>query len=875
MNKTGKRLVLPVFLLAFAAGLFACTGGPSLTVNTTDDLDDGTCDTAHCSLREAINKVNTMSGTTTIKFNIGGGGPQTIQPDDHLPAINKSVVIDGSTQPGFTSAPLIELDGSHVPQHYDRDGLELNGSGSMVKNLVINRFPGYGIWLHTAKNTRIWGCYIGTDSTGMSAAGNHRDGIYSQGNVVDSNNEIGGGTTGTRNVISGNGGYGMYSDGTGVKVRGNYIGVNAAGTAALGNHGDGVFVRLDYYKDKGEDVVIGGTKAGDRNIISGNKGSGVVIGYINEDDYHLDPPNVVRVEGNYIGTDITGTAGLGNQEDGVRVVTYYTDVVIGGTDPGAMNVISANGQNGIRLNGTSRSDGVYGNRIGTNAAGTAALGNGQNGIQVDGDHHRIGSADDGSGNLISGNGGSGIEILATADAIDVMNNSIGTDATGTAALGNAESGITVSGTNHQIGASGEGNLISGNNGTGVTVKDPMPGIKIQDNKIGTTADGTGALGNKIGIEVISTLLTSSVLIGGSMYGEGNTIGGNLTQGIVLSNNAEVTGNLIGVNGLSSLPNGGNGILIWGDNNRIGTPHFPNSIAHNGGHGVAVISKPGDATGNVIDGNNIWDNGGLGIALGGNSVPPNDKNDPDTGDNMLQNYPVMVLAVHDPIADLTTLTATLDSAPNKQYTVEFFTNTACDPSGYGEGEQMVASVSAGTDSGGHAVFASQYQPSHFIAGSFITATATDPAGNTSVFSKCIPIAEVNAASSPAAMTFAPFADAAEIFYGRGGCTPNAVRIGVEIGDPPEPVSYVLLFVRLFDPQTGEKGAWSEGSNMSALGENRYVYDLLAEDIPEYQDFADAVLQYQFVAYNGAQAEIGRSEVYGDATVKRCGVPGMTG
>jgi hypothetical protein len=293
----------------------------------------------------------------------------------------------------------------------------------------------------------------------------------------------------------------------------------------------------------------------------------------------------------------------------------------------------------------------------------------------------------------------------------------------------------------------------------------------------------------------------------------------------------------------------------------------------------VISKQGDATGNIIDGNNIWDNGGLGIALGGNSVIANDPGDADTGDNMLQNFPVMVSADHDPnqggMGGTTFLAATLDSAPNTQYTVEFFTNVACDPSGYGEGQQMVASETVTTDGSGHANVTDQYQNYHFIDGDFITATAIDPAGNASGFSQCIAITELDAAPANAAMTFAPFTDPAEVFYGRGGCAPNAVRIGVGIENPSEPVSHILLFVRLFDPQTGAKGAWSEGLTMSAWGENKYVYDLLAEDVPEYQDFADAILQYQFVAYNQAQEVIGRSEVYGDVLVKRCGVPGMAG
>ncbi len=874
MNKTGKRLILPVFLLAFAAGLFACTGGGStLTVNSDNDADDGTCDATHCSLREAINKANTLSGTVTIRFHIGGGGPQTIRPHTPLPSIDASVVIDGSTQPGFTSAPLIELDGSYLSMLMtSAHGLLFDHGGTAtVKNLVINRFPGIGIFLAHKENIRIWGCYIGTDRTGMSAAGNRYEGIYS----TSAYGEIGGGTVGTRNVISGNLRDGVYIISTGVKVRGNLIGVNAAGSAVLGNQGDGVVVFVDYSVNTGEENIIGGTAAGDRNIISGNGGNGVSISMFNTST-RTDPPNVVSVVGNYIGTDITGTAGLGNQGDGVFVKTDLLDAVIGGTDPGAMNVISSNGQNGIWLNGKSGYDRVYGNRIGTNAAGTSALGNVLSGIQVDGHHHQIGGTDDGSGNLISGNGGSGIEINSTADAVEVQNNSIGTNASGTTALGNAESGITVSGSNHRIGASGEGNLISGNGGAGVTVEDPAKGIKIQANRIGTTADKTGVLGNEIGIEDATSLVASSVLIGGRLTGEGNIIGGNLAQGILLSNNAEVTGNFIGVQGMQSLPNGGIGILIRGDNNRIGTPHDPNSIAHNGGHGVAVMSKQGDATGNTIDGNNIWDNGGLGVALGGNSVIANDPGDADTGDNLLQNYPVMVSAVRLPSQQLMIFTATLDSAPNTQYTVEFFTNTACDPSGYGEGEQMTVSETVTTDGSGHADITTQFQTtSYFPTGDFVTATAIDPAGNTSGFSQCMLISEQKTAPSPAAMTFAPFADPAEIFYGRGGCTPNAVRIGVEIGDPPEPVSYVLLFVRLFDPGTGEASDWGGGLTMHSSGENTYFYDLLAEDVPHYQDFADALLQYQFVAYNEAQAEIGRSEVYGGVSVKRCGVPGMAG
>ena len=96
-------------LMAFAMfqGL-AQAQATTFTVNSTNDVDDGTCDATHCSLREAINAANANSGTDTIAFNISGAGPHTIQPTSALPTITDPVVIDGYTQPGAspTQIPL-------------------------------------------------------------------------------------------------------------------------------------------------------------------------------------------------------------------------------------------------------------------------------------------------------------------------------------------------------------------------------------------------------------------------------------------------------------------------------------------------------------------------------------------------------------------------------------------------------------------------------------------------------------------------------------------------------------------------------------------------------------------------------------------------
>jgi CSLREA domain-containing protein len=786
-------------LLAFAGALFGCTGTGTLTVNSNNDVDDGTCDMAHCSLREAIHKANTMSGMIQIHFDIGGGGSQTIQPLSALPDVNVPVVIDGSTQPGFTSAPLIELDGS-LAGGAAVDGLVIKGGGSTVQNLVINRFSGNGIRTMSTAGSEFYGNYIGTDRTGLIAMGNQANGmlINGDGNHIGSGSALGGPTPGRVNIISGNFGSGIVVESGGkTQILGNVIGLDVTGTAALGNQVDGVTVNTDL-------VIIRG------NIVSANARDGVRIegGW---SDFLL---------GNYVGTNAAGTAELGNGGNGVNIVDS-DEIDVGGLNPGEGNVISGNHLMGVNLDAASSAAEVLGNSIGTNAAGTAALGNGQNGIRVDGADHKIGSADDGSRNLISGNGEAGIQVLATAVAVEIKNNYIGTDATGTAAIGNA---------------------------------------------VGIVADS--ALGGY-----------DSVAIGGAVIApnQANVISGNTGEGMVLYNRTRIWGNKIGTNaaGTGPLGNGRDGILVKGSGNLIGSINSGNTIAYNGGHGVAVVTDTGGARFNTIQINDIYQNTGLGIAIDENTVIPNDPLDADSGDNERQNYPVLNIALADMNAGTTTFKGELDSAPATSYEIEFFSNAACDPSGYGEGQSMFYHLTATTDAQGHADFTAVIISTSFIAGNIFTLTATDPAGNTSGFSNCVAMTEVSPAAAtpmPAGLTFTPFADPAEIFYGRGGCTPNEVRIGVEIGDPPEPVSYLLLFVRLFDPETGEKSDWGGGFTMLSSGENTYFYDLLAEDVPHYQDFADAILQYQFVAYNGAQAEIGRSEVYGDIAFKRCGVAG---
>ena len=836
-----------------------------MTVNSNNDVDDGVCNATHCSLREAINKANSLSGSVTIGFNIDGGGTQTIQPASGLPTLAKPMTIDGSTQHGYTSKPLIELDGSLAATKGGGgffDGLVIQGGQTTIRALAINRFPGNGIRLVGAGGNKIEGCVIGTDPSGIGAAGNGTGGGQSAGILIEhgKSNVVGGTGKHAGNLISGNLDAGIRILSNSNLVLSNLIGTNAGGTAPLANQGNEILVA-------GGMNQIGGGSVATRNVVSGNLKNGVALSGATND-----------VKGNLIGLDAAGAAAVPNHENGVFVGANLTR--IGGSAAGEGNIISGNFIDGIQINADSVE--VVGNFIGTDVHGTAAVGNARNGVFIMSQGGvLIGGTDSGAMNVISGNGIVGVWIEDGSNNVTVYGNRIGTNAAGTAALKNVKSGMHVSGTNQRIGSSewGAGNLISGNGGAGISVVSPATEIKIQNNMIGTDHSGTAALGNDIGIEIGLSNGAYSVLIGGSLYGEGNLISGNHQEGLLLYNNAQVYGNRIGMDqgGENELPNGADGILIKGDNNQIGTPHDPNSIAHNGRHGVAVITESGSAAENTISGNSIWDNSGLGIALAGDAVLANDPGDADAGDNNQQNYPLMTSAIHDPVAGQTTVSATLDSAPSALYMVEFFVNTVCNPTGYGEGEQMVAYKTVTTNASGHGDVAVSFEPYHFIPGGFITATATDTSGNTSEFSNCVPVTQAptpTPAPTSGGMQFKPTVNPAAFFF--GGCTPDRVAIGVEAISPLEAIAYMQLYVRLVDKKSGVAGAWSKGLSMAQPGPTTFLFTLTLDKLADYDKFTDAWLQYQFVAYNKAQKEIGRSDVFGDVSFGRCGrtVPGRT-
>ncbi|MBA3775708.1 MAG: hypothetical protein H0X11_04590, partial [Betaproteobacteria bacterium] len=529
-------------------GLILPARAATFLVTTTADAGAG-------SLRQAIANANITPGADVINFNIPGSGVQTLTPASPLPAISDPVNINGYSQPGSSmntlanadnAVLLIEINGAVSLQF----GLDINlpGSGSTIRGLVINRVAGgvaKGIIIR-GNNCIIQGNFIGTDPTGTIAFNLSGDGIQTDtSSGGGSDNTIGGVLPGQRNVISGNRFNGISINGDNNVIQGNFIGVDATGAKALPNGADGgLGVRIG---NSGTGTLVGGTIAGARNIISGNASGGLEI------IADLSCCNVVQ--GNFIGTDATGTKPLGNGGSGVDLSFSLGGNLIGGTTPEARNVISGNGTSGVVLQGAAE----------------------------------------------------------TGD--EVQGNFIGTDVTGTLALGNGFDGVVI-------------------------------------------------------------LSANSASIGGTTVGAGNI------------------------------------------------------IAHNGRFGISVLGNAG--INNALLGNSIFDNRSLGIGLLSDGVTLNDPSDADEGPNHLQNYPVLTSV--GTAAGTTSVAGSLNSTANTTFRLEFFSNVSIDPSGFGEGQTFLGSSNVTTDPSGNASFNVGFP--QIAAGRRVTATATDPAGNTSEFSAAL-------------------------------------------------------------------------------------------------------------------------------------------
>jgi titin len=365
---------------------------PTAVFMVTNTLDSGAG-----SLRDAILAANAtpttvytpngpaFMGPNLIEFSIGSGA-KTITPSTPLPWItNDYTLILGNTQPGFAGKPLVQISG----QSAQTVGLDVDASNCVIQDVVVNRFD-IQVLLQNGQGNTVDGCYVGTDSTGSKAMPGS-NGSIGVDIFNSSSNLIGGTSASARNIISGN--YSALSDfnrGDGIlidsssnsnRIEGDYIGTDVTGTHALTNVVGGLVGTQQeagvLIKGGSENNTIGGSLAGQGNVISSNHDGVDIIGWL---------ARFNAVAGNRIGTDVTGTKPLGNTGDGVAVIDANNNF-IGGTGQG--NVISANAGNGVRIYadqyGPSVENTVQGNWIGTDKTGTLHLGNHQNGVYFQGD----------------------------------------------------------------------------------------------------------------------------------------------------------------------------------------------------------------------------------------------------------------------------------------------------------------------------------------------------------------------------------------------------------------------------------------------------------------------------------------------------------
>lgn len=590
--------------LTLSAGLLFLTvpapaAAPANTYTVTSTADSGAG-----TLRYAINQANSNPGADTITFNLPGCAPVcTISPLTALPVLSMGgTTIDGYTQPGASPATdddpatiQVELDGNLSPATY---GLGITSAGNTIQGLAITRFKGNGIAMSgtAATGNVIAGNHIGVTPSADLTMGNLWDGVYIGEGATD--NLVGGNSYAERNIIGGNGwdGVGIYGSGSDRNVvSGNYIGTN--GTDPLGNNLSGVHI---YGGTK--DNRVGGDAFLARNLISGNGLRGVNIVGAGTDG------NLVT--GNDIGLTLDYAA-LGNAGDGVYIGSGAQSNVVG-SYPG--NRITGNLEYGVQITGTNTlSNTVQSNCIGAHLSSHPDVGNAKSGVFIAGGAGNTlvgGDADAYQGNLISGNGASGVAIIGDTAHNIVSGNRIGVDSGGTVALGNAYQGVVLGdGAHHnRIGGvnatpggacSGECNLISGNHLSGVVIAfEPTHNNTVSGNYIGTDINGTSALAN--GFNGILMTSPKYNTIGGEAPGAGNLISGNDNNGVEITQSASygaynvISGNIIGLDasGSSELRNGQSGIRISNSsNNLIGgeTSDSGNTISGNGASGVVITA----------------------------------------------------------------------------------------------------------------------------------------------------------------------------------------------------------------------------------------------------------------------------------------------
>ncbi|MFN3404697.1 MAG: hypothetical protein ACK40G_11415, partial [Cytophagaceae bacterium] len=575
--------------------------GPKFVTNTNDSGPG--------SLRQAILDANSEAGHDSIKFNLGAGGPFTINLLSALPNLtdNSGVTIDGFSQSGSspnsipvfnTSAgtplnavhQIILENSANIPE-----GLNLVSNNNTIRGLVLQNFGDGTPSVNdiaisiNGNNNKVLGCYIGMDASGAVRGTRTFTGV----SVIGSGNLIGDGTAAGANLISGMNG----SNSSGVSlagastlnnsIRGNIIGLGKDGTTYISNaQSSGVLVT----NTVGGNNIIGGPAVGDGNVISGNS-----IGI------SLNNPAAgwTSVQGNIIGPQANGMLSVSGQVSGVRL-NGSSGNVIGGVASGARNIISGNTQEGIMIGGFGSSNNIIiGNYVGLNKNGNDAVGGQPVGIYLgpfDVTGTQIGGSNPGEGNVISGNSSYGIHLANVTSGGTIQGNIIGLQADGNSliASSNQNWGIFLDGAeSFLIGGNSASarNVISGNRFIGIRF-DYASYCTVKGNYIGPSSTLTAVPGSlqETGISIYYNCEYN--VLGSLSAGEGNVIAHNSIDGINVEQSQynRISGNLMYANTAKSINL--NYLANFGNS---GLP-VPVITAVN----ATTISGTGGANGNIIE-----------------------------------------------------------------------------------------------------------------------------------------------------------------------------------------------------------------------------------------------------------------------------------
>ena len=520
----------------------------------------------------------------------------------------------------------------------------------------------------------------------------------------------------------------LLASGGSALIQADFIGTDPTGALAAGN-GTGLVV------NSSSNLITG-------NVISGNTADGIdITGDSN------------TFQGNFVGTDLTGKAALANGGFGVAV-NNASNTTVGGTTAAARNIISGNLQDGVAFTNDSASGNLLeGNYIGLAADGVTALGNQGSGVSLGTFNGLSASNIIIAGNTIAGNAGEGI-YLNNSSANLIAGNYVGTDSAGHARFDSLQNSLTANGGDgitldknaggNTIGGAGssQGNIISGNNGNGISVQTGTAATSnlVEGNLVGIDASGAADGNGGDGLFVVS----GPVTIGSA--GAGNVISSNFGYGVALAGGgAVVVGNFIGTDatGTQARGNAQDGVYITSSGNTVGgaAAGAGNVIAFNGTGGIGAGVDVFTGTGNAIRGNFIFSNATLGISLGTDATvdsanhitvtPVLNDSAGHNGPNNYQNFPV-ITSVSGTLSAVT-ISGTLNAAASTAFTLDFFVSPTSDPTGYGQGKTYLGSATVTTDATGAASFS--ITVSNVPAGqNAFSATATDAGNNTSEFAK---------------------------------------------------------------------------------------------------------------------------------------------